>query len=711
MRRAGFALVLCALALASGGCTAFRTTDIYRPLILASFPGTERVRALHADYFPDVESDDFERSVDLTRAAWTVWGFQKYQSFFADLDIERLVDAITASPRNPFAWTQLGGYLALQHRPAAGAEATRRALDLLDELGDLSGAEELVELKQISAINLAIYHNTAGQPRAALDALTRLGAAEGLMPFHRLAFYWAKAQAHTALGEVESSREALVAASASAELGLGSMLGAADYPQYFKPHKRKALFHYLEAANLRAEGHYDEAISELERALDGKQGDRRLWDARFLRALAYREIGNLDRARNELEALGADVPGSLFRREAIYYHLALVLIEQDELEDAENVLAKAVELVEHDDRVLRKGLKRVAGEDVPEPVARVLATAYAQDGWIFPPAFEALGQAYLDRLDRVPKWGDPISEEAAERMFEIALGERGFPDDRHLRPSGGENPFVHYAAHGTLELGDAEAFVGHIEIGSPGTQPRLPGASTYARRHLTLERVAQMHWEDEEYDIALGRFSEALWTADDDPGNLASLVERGSRVSDPAVARRAYDLVLEHLPLAVAPYGVEIGAGRQLERSLAEEPAAAGSEELAHLEARLLLLRGDLAAAEAAFRAAGRAYPAALWPHTGRVWVELNRDRPGDVEAARGLDRALEAGGTLVPLWQRRDAHFVRGELRLLAGDEEGARADLAAAATLEPGWELARRWAELADEEAVEAAAEPDAR
>lgn len=709
MRRTGLALALCALALALGGCRAFRTTDVYRPLILAEFPGGERVLTLHSAYFTGVDSEAFERSLDLTRATWRVWGIQKYQSFYADLDIERLVEALSEHEGNPFAWTQLGAYLALQHRPAAGAEATRRALGLLDEIGDLGGADELIELKRISAINLAIYHNTAGQPQAALHALARLEAPDQLVPFHRLAFYWAKAQAHTALGEIDASREALAAARATAESGLDSILGAADYPQYFKQHKREALFHYLQAAILRAEGRYDESIAELNRALDGKKGERRLWDARFLRALAYKETGNLDRARNELEALGADVPGSLFRRESVYYHLALVLIEQDELEAAESELARAVELVKRNDRRLRKVLEEAAGDGVSQDVARVLATAYEDDGWIFPPAFEALGQGYLTRLERRgPNRGYPVWAAAAERMFQIALGERGFPADRDLlHPPSDRNPFVHYATHATPGTGEAHALVDIAGLGDAGATPRLPGALRYGRRHVTLERVARMHWQAEDYDAALARFSGALWAAADDPRNLASLVELGSRAPDPEIARRGYDLVLEHLPL-VAPFGVESVVGRVLERSFAEAPQAAGSEELDHLEARLLLLQGNLEAAEAAFGAAEKAYPDSVWPLTGRVWIELNRDQLADTGAAQRLDRALEVQGESVPRWQLRDAHFVLGELRLTEGDAKGARAEFEAAAALEPGWEVVREWLDLVQSEAPEAAPEP---
>jgi tetratricopeptide (TPR) repeat protein len=166
--------------------------------------------------------------------------------------------------------------------------------------------------------------------------------------------------------------------------------------------------------------------------------------------------------------------------------------------------------------------------------------------------------------------------------------------------------------------------------------------------------------------------------------------------------------VLDYLPIEAAPFGVEPELGTALSTALADDPQAADSEELAHLQARLLLLRGELDAADAAFRAAERAHPAALWPVVGQAWVELNRPEPHGEAVAKRIGEQLDAIGTAAPPWQRRDAYFVRGELRLFQLDPAGALEDFRAASELAPDWELAREGMSLAQEKTAQKASGP---
>ncbi len=692
-------IVALSLALGASSC-AFTTTDVYRPLVVAEFPPPEDFDEIRTTYFPEADNLRFAESLRLTRAAWDYFDIQKYQSFYADLDIQRLADALAAYDENPFAWTQLGAYLALQHRPEAAALATLHALDVLDRLGDLTESAELTELKQVSRINLAIYHNTAGRPQAALAALDRAGEPEGLPPFHRLAYYWAAAQAHTALLDVKSSRTALEEARAVADQGLGTYGAWADYPQYFKPSKREALFRYLEASNLRIEGRYGEAIDRLDEAIDGPKGvaDPKLWDARFLRALAYKESGNLDRAAYDLERLAVQVPGKLFRREAILYYLALVRIERQELIEARDALARSVEIVRADNRRLGKALEdTLASDGLPLAVSEVLGAAHTDEGWVFSPAFEALGEAYLDALaHRSPGRDNPLWVDEAERMFQVALGERGFPDDTRGRAP---DAMVIEAVATEDRTGFPQtSIVPDWTLAHRFYSSLVPGTARYTRRHVAHSRLAHLYWQRGDHDLALERFAETLAASPRDAPTLMSLVELGSRAPNDEAARSAYDLVLRYLPVEAAPFGVEEAVGPGLDSLLADPPGAAGSEELAHLRARLLLLRGELDAAAEAFRRAGEAHPGALWPATGGAWVDLNRDPPGDPETTGRLDRALVAVGPATLRWQRRDAHFVRGQIRLLTGDAQGALEDFEAVTTLQQGWSLAEEGVLLAE-------------
>lgn len=714
LRVAASACAIMALAASVSGCAvgAFTTTDVYRPLVLTEFPNEARQEALRRDHFPEADADQIRESFRFTRAAHEAWVIHKYQSYFADLDIGRLVDALRHYGDNPFAWTQLGAYMALQHRPEAAARATERALDILDGLGAGGEAPELAELRRVSAINLAIYRNAGGQPEGALRALARLGPPDALTNFHQLAYQWTAAQAYTAMGDVASSREALSAARRAVERGLEPIPGRGDYPQYFQANRREAMFRFLEASNLRTERRYPEALGALNEALRGPRSvsDHDLLDARFLRALVFVETGNLDRAVSELEDLTEQVPRKLFRREAVFYHLALVRIEREELGGARNALARAVEITRHGNGVLRKQLARAvsspaAGSELPEALRDVLRSAYVDAGWVYAPAFEALGGAYLEAFSAAAG-GDPRLAAEGERMFEVALGRRGFPEDRdRLLPdaesvagwSQGEGESAHFSAGSGMAASSFDSRWARID-GDRGPEDG-PGALHLEARSRALVRLARIHWSQDDRETALTSFSEALAFAPGDRRTLAALMEAGSRATEPGLARRTYDLLLESLPLEAAPFGVDERLGEELERALADDPTAEGTEELEHVRARLLLLRGDLGAAETAFRAAERAYPDALWPATGRAWIDLNRVRADPVKAARRLERALGSDAGTGPGWQRRDAHFVQGELLLRAGDPAGALDAFDVAAELEPSWRLANEGVRLAGE------------
>lgn len=421
--------LLAAASLGLSACT-FSTADVYRPLVLERFPKEERVQALHREHFGEMAEAEFQESLKLTRKTWDYFDIQVYQSSYAESDFRRLRKAISLAPENPFAWSQLGAYLALQHRPHAAIEATERGLDLLGRLEGSDEVPELRELGTVSRLNLAIYNNSAGRYGDALLALSSIGDLDGLNGFHRLAYYWAAAQAFTGLGELELSADILENGKQVAAQGLGKSRSEFDYPQYFRPKKRAAMFAYLEASNLRALGRYDEAVSKLRTALQPRTGFRELYDARFLLAVTYQEQGELSSARNELQMLAETVPPKLFRLEAIHYQLALVFIDMNELGPAEVELREAVRILRHRNDALQDTL----ASSPENPAHEILEAARTDDGWVFSPAYNRLAEAYLDRIERRrPRQdGEPggtvhgserLIAVKAETLLRTALGE------------------------------------------------------------------------------------------------------------------------------------------------------------------------------------------------------------------------------------------------------------------------------------------------
>lgn len=723
------ALLALAASLGFTACT-FRTADVYRPLVLERFPDQDRVEELRREHFPETPEEAFRRSLKLTRTAWDYFDIQVYQSSFAELDFDKLLRAIELVPENPFAWTQLGAYLALQHRPLAAIEATERGIEILDGLDASSGASELQELRTVSLLNLAIYHNTAGRHGDALLALSSIGGLDGLTGFHRLAYHWAAAQAFTGLGEYERSEKALKDGEKISTGDFGASRSRYDYPQYFQPNKRAATFAYLEASNLRGRGRYDEAISKLQSALRGKSKTSfpKLYDARFLLAVTYREVDRLASARNELKALATTAPPKLFRLEAVHHQLALVLIDLDQLGPAEVELRQAVRILRHRNAALDKTL-----ESPPEnPAHPILESARANDGWIFSAAYNRLAEAYLDRI----RPSRAREEEPPGSSPEVGRPATGFGDPVPVSAGvvHGSDRLIVLKAKELLEtaLGEVE-----LDISGAAKAP-LPGAGAYGDRPRAERNLGRVHWMLGEYEGFLDRYRRALAEAPGDVAALGELLALGSLTPNDDVAQRSYALFLERLPIQAAPLGVNPPLGRLLGARLASQPRASRSEELAHLELRLLLLQGELEAADGMVRAAAERFPRSLWPATGAALVDLalrGDEAGGESTSAPGpapldcvppftRERGLEVSSTegpeandprgyasyplgeislrvpraLLPtpsaavedLWEVRDAFFAQAELCRRSGRPAETAAHLRVALALEPGWKVA---------------------
>ena len=654
---------------------AFHTVDIYRPLIVDEFPRGEMVDAVRVAYFPEADSEKFRQSLKLTRAAWDYFDIQKYGSFYAELDIERLVTAIDLYPENAFAWTQLGAYLMLQHRAGAAIAATERSSELVRAHEGWQEALLLAELETINGINLAIYHNSAASPTGALVALAGIDPPAETDPFRRLAYYWAHAQASSAAGDVSASLEALSkACEAAGNMALREYKVKLDYSQYFKPARRAALFEYLAANAALETGDLDEALARLDLAIEGRadgevtiervcesqRGSRsKLWEARYLRALVRREKGDLVGALNEFELLLEQVPHKLFRHEALYYQLALTLIDRDEFVDAELALGEAVDRTDRKNTQLARAVGGIPSEG---EVRSVLEIALQDEGWLFGPGYLSLGEAWLRRLSK-NRGSDPVAAKEARNAFDIARGERGLVAPRRI-------------------------------------EPPLPGTGKPSDRRAAAVGLARLEWEKGNYAQFLDGMRSALRENPDYGDGLASLLWHGSRIPESEAARESYALLLERLSFASAPFGGSETLGRRLATSFPETPEAAGSTEFAELEARILLMQRKLEEVESKLLKASTRDRSALWPTTFEALLGLQR-REAEAPLIDRLTTALAASEVHADARQRRDALLVRGELRLLAGDLNGAREDFATLTETEKNWPLAERGLALAEQRA----------
>lgn len=616
---------LFAISLVYGACT-FRTADVYRPLVLESFPRHDRLEALRLQHFPDEPQERFRESLKLTRTAWDYFDIQAYQSTFARIDIDRLVRAIALAPRNPFAWTQLGAYLALQHRPQAAVAATDRSLEVLSNLSEPVSDPSLAELRVISLLNQAIYHNASGQHAEALFALNRIKEVRNLSAFRQLAYYWAAAQAFTGLGDFDRSQDALRHAKTVANQGLEPSKSRFDYPQYFEPSKRAVMFEYLEATNLRSQGRYAEAIAKLQHALYGpyRESNPELYDARFLLATIYQQVGELDKARRELESLATTAPPKLFRLEAVRYQLALVLIDQGELREAELELHQAIRILRH-----RNAALDIALDSPPSNSAHaILESARADDGWIFSPAFTLLAQAYAqrDNWDLVPH---ARSTPLPPLRGEESVDEHRESDRRLLAP--------HASARKAEELLKLALGEEPLDI-SGAARATLPGVSEYRQRHVAHQFLGRLYWISGDFNRALIRYRRALTLAPDDPSAFVQLISLACSTSNEPTARAAYSLILEKLPIEAAPLGINERLGRLLAGKLMPNPQSANSSEFAHLRFRLQLLQGDLEGARALLSMSADRLSEALWTKTGDALVQLASQSPVSDETLASFD-------------------------------------------------------------------------
>lgn len=341
-----------ALLVGLTSCAPYTTVDVYRPLIVDRVPAAEDEIGFFVEVYPERDEDGVRRSLKLTRKAWDYFGIQKYDRRLSYLSLERLQRALELFPENPFAWVQLGSYLALQHQPLAAANATTRALEELERKEFGPGASLILgDLQQTGQINLALYYGLAQRFDEALQAVEQVPK-EDLDAFRSLAVVWARSIALIGLGRGEDASEYLLSAEQWIEglVGKPGWIVRRDYPQYFVDRRRGAVFAFLRGQALLVSGQPAIGAEELEKSVEL---DPRLWDARFALGSAYYAQGDLNSALAIVQGLREELPGGMiYREEVVHFNLGNILAELGDTEEAEESFREAIEVVERRRKLL-----------------------------------------------------------------------------------------------------------------------------------------------------------------------------------------------------------------------------------------------------------------------------------------------------------------------------------------------------------------------
>lgn len=499
LRRAAMLVILSAVWLLTVA-TLFSTEDIRRPLVISEedYPVAHGRRFDWAKIRPlvtgDVQQKDVEASLALTGQALNYFTINKYDDKKVFLCLQYLTEAVNRFPGNAFAWNELGAYLALMNQMPAAIEATEKSLALLRPLSP-EDAQRLRPLFVVGLLNLADFRISEGEYDRALLALDELGDAAQLDSFWRLAYYWRKAQALSALGEPEAARAALDHASQISSLEDSRAKGslAYDYPQYFEKKKRDANTSYISALIALDEGDFEAAIKTLQSAAE--EGGKS-WENSFLLANARFEKGDLNGAAGEFRELKKKMGDGkvLFGSERVSFNLGNTYLAQRNFPESIKAYEDAIKLVRARSRTFRE---RIADPleryDAQGLVAKMLAPDLAADAEIYSAAYNNLGNAYFE-------YGTATGNKAL-----IAKAEHAYRDAL--------------------------------------TNPRYEARYGYVAR----TNLGHLYWQQGEHDRALNEMTLALSRKPNHQEGLDRLYQMASSTQDLELAAKAYSILLDSL--------------------------------------------------------------------------------------------------------------------------------------------------------------------
>lgn len=419
--------LLCVALLA--GCVSSPRVDARRPLVGCKVPTLGEIRPLISGYSDKTLSD----SLGDAAYAQNVFGLMRAEDWYSYPFFSQLNDAVGLVRENPFAWINLGAYLAVNHETEAAILATQRGLGSIEEIcRNKSCPPVLGCFRDHAAINLAMYLADVERPLDALDSLESVRVPD-LRRFEQLAWHWTAANVKSTLGDIDGARQSLSDAAAITDDELRNepdLLYA--YPQYFGD-RRKAIEFYLMALIDVAEDETARAEENLKAALALYAES---WDALLLLSSLQHRRGDYDAAITTLSRPPSN-PKSIFRPERLDYNLGSAYLARFEslknrldLQKARDALRAATDRVE--DRFERRHSKDTVERKFDNPIAgQFYLEALSKTPPIYADACNNLGSVYAHFAELETGEKAQKAQLDAEEQWLRALRDAGWPR-RHL---------------------------------------------------------------------------------------------------------------------------------------------------------------------------------------------------------------------------------------------------------------------------------------
>lgn len=343
-----------ALSLALAGCLFLCgcvSGDIYKPLVRREAPKYDEVVPILASTFPEVQPQQINSSLkDLWFSRFHFSSLIGYEDSGNYLSFGDLDDSLKTFKDNPYTWSLLGAYLALERQPTAAAYASDRALQILRKVRETVNRpldDDLLALEWTTRINQAIFLNLQGNYDKALADLETPPPDPINEPFVELAVVWTKCASLIGSGRSNDALVLLhsVPSKTVDQLPETKLFDSSNYPQYFHKHKRKAIFAFLEGEALLRLSRTGESESILRESVNM---DGELWVAQLSLATALNSEGKRKEAKAVLEKLvSSNSSGGLYSYDLAAFNLANLHLESGEsdraIEEYRHVIDAAAE--------------------------------------------------------------------------------------------------------------------------------------------------------------------------------------------------------------------------------------------------------------------------------------------------------------------------------------------------------------------------------
>jgi tetratricopeptide (TPR) repeat protein len=350
------------------GCTSLLSADIYRPIHVRKKPDFATVLPALTATYPDDDAQKIYRSLralSYPRSIFSgVTGYYDWANYLAFDDIH---DSLELFANNPFAWSLLADYLALERQPLAANVASDHAISILDELkrkNQLAVVPDLEMLYWTTHINKAIFLNLAGEYSQALDALAALDSQNPDEPLIQMAISWTRTTAHIGRGAAEAAIAEIerVAQKWPDDIADTKLFGWIDYPQYLRSERREAIFLFLRGEALLRLGKISEAQSVLEKSI---KLDDDLWNSYLSLASAFYAQGKDLEARKLLKDLLDKVPErGLYSMDLAIFNFANLNLQFKEYEDAAKGFRLVIERAKTRDQKHREQIQPKVPQDI-----------------------------------------------------------------------------------------------------------------------------------------------------------------------------------------------------------------------------------------------------------------------------------------------------------------------------------------------------------